>query len=338
MKIKYKIPAKLYSLDINSEKLVELSNEGSNFFYEALEVLDTKITKNKALLVYRGENKESLRNKLCFTNLDDLFHKFFHVGDKSKYLIKSNTFQRYLDDINDVSDKVFETIFDKINTKQKENNAKSEFKDYFTDIENKEDFLEKIIYLNDKSKLRMRDYYFSYLHQEEIDENKSSFFVSTSKDIEIAEDETFTGKGNNKIVIYYFISKPYTDRAIYSRNEPSLKRHCINNGLPTYNAPFYGEDEVCDLAAVAVISQQLFHESALLQCCAEQFNNGGIPVSFIAACLFAHSAQRTERSRTRHKCFKNFVGVSHSVAVAVDYPARRQLFAFTGILLDLAAL
>ena len=242
MKTKYKIPTKLYSLDINSEKLVELCDEGNSFFNQALEVLNTSITKNKALLVYRGENKEILSNKLYFTDLDDLFNKLFHVGDKSNYLIRSNNFKRYLDDINDVSERVFKIIFDKILEKQKDNKARSEFKDYFTDIQNKEDFVEKIINLNDKSKLRIRDYYFSYLHQEAIDDNKSSFFVSTSKDIEVAEG--FTEEGKNKFVIYYFISKPYIDLAIYSRNEPYLKKYCIDNDLPTYYAPFYDEDEV----------------------------------------------------------------------------------------------
>lgn len=243
MKTKYKIPNKIYTLDLNSEKLVELSDKGNEFFNQALEVLDSSITENKALLIYRGENKKSLHNKLNFTDLDDLFYKFFHVGEKSKYLIKSNDFERYLDDINDISDRVFKIIFDKINEIQKQNSAISEFKDYFTDIQNKEDFLEKKINLNDKYKLRIRDYYFSYLHQEKIDDNKSSFFVSTSKDIEVAE--VFTEEGENKLVIYYFISKPYIDLAIYSRNEPYLKKYCIDNALPTYYAPFYDENEVC---------------------------------------------------------------------------------------------
>jgi len=243
MKTKYKIPTKLYSLDIKSERLFELCDKGNNFFNHSLEVLDTAIIENKALLVYRGENKENLNNKLCFTDLDNLFYKLFHVGDKSKYLIKSNTFKRYLDDINDVSVNVFKIIFDKINKVQKENNAKSEFKAYFTDIENKEDFLKKIIKLNNKSKLRIRDYYFSYLHQEAIDENKSSFFVSTSKDVEVAEGNT--EEVENKFIIYYFISKPYIDLAIYSRNEPYLKKYCIDNDLPIYSAPYFDEDEVC---------------------------------------------------------------------------------------------
>ncbi len=248
MKTKYKIPTKLYSLDINSEKLVELCDEGNRFFNQALEVLDSSITENKVLLVYRGEKRNSLMDKLCFIDLDDLFNKLFHVGDKSKYLIKNNNFEKYLDDINDVSDRVFEIIFDKIFEKQQDNNARSAFKEYFSDIQNKEKFLEKIVNLDDKSKLRIRDYYFSYLHQEAIDENKSSFFVSTSKDIEVAEE--FTEEREDKFVIYYFISKPYIDLAIYSRNEPQLKKYCRDNDLPIYFAPFYEEDEVCVKSAL----------------------------------------------------------------------------------------
>jgi len=216
---------------------------------QALKVLDASINEKKSLLVYRGEKKNIIKNKLYFKNLDDLFYKLFHVGDKSKYFIKSNFFRRYIDDINDVSDRVFEIIFDKIFEKQNKNNAKSEFKFYFTNIDNKEDFIKKITSLDDKSKLRIRDYYFSYLHQEEIDGNKSSFFVSTSKDIDVAEE--FGGKRNNKLLIYYFIPKPYIDLAIYSRNEPFLKNYCNNNELPIYNAPFYDEDEVCVKGALA---------------------------------------------------------------------------------------
>jgi len=252
MKTKYKIPNKLYSLDIDSKELIELCDEGNNFFNQALEVLDTSINKNNALLVYRGENRSNLHKKLFFRDSNDLFYKVFHVGEKSKYFIKSNLLRRYLKDINDVSDRVFKIIFDKICEKQNENNAISKFKSYFTNISNKEDFIKKVKNLNDKSKLRIRDYYFSYLHQEEIDGNKSSFFVSTSKDIEVAEDERYTGEEDKKVLIYYFIPKPYIDLAIYSKNEPILKKYCVDSNLPIYPIPFDGlEDEVCVKGALA---------------------------------------------------------------------------------------
>ena len=105
--------------------------------------------------------------------------------------------------------------------------------------------------MDDKSKLRIRDYYFSYLHQEETDKNNNSFFVSTSKSIEVAEDECFTGERDNKIVIYYFIPEPHIDRAIYSIDEPYLKKYCQENNLPTYYAPYDEEDEVCIKVALS---------------------------------------------------------------------------------------
>jgi len=243
MKIKYKIPSKLYSLDIDSEKLVELCVEGNNFFNQVLEVLDTSINENKALLVYRGERKSCINDELNFNDdLDDLFCKIFHVGTSSKYFIKSNNFKKYLNNINDISNEVFEIIFDKIYKQQKQNDKKNDFKSYFTNIDNKKDFLEKITNLNNISRLRVRDYYFSYLHQEAIDKNQSSFFVSTSKKIKKAE--YFAGKKENKIVIFYFLSKPYIDLAIYSKNKQYLKNYCEKNNLQTYKAPYPKQDEI----------------------------------------------------------------------------------------------
>lgn len=239
---RYFIPNQLLTLDFNKETICPLTKEQNQIFNEAMRILDECIDKHKVLLVYRGENKTRISKRFYSADLYELINKLFHIGDKGNYFTKSN-YDDNIDNINDISDNVFATIFDKIFQLQVTNNANDSIKTYFSDKNNKIPFLEKIRNLDYREKIRIRDYYFSYLHIMAADKNKNSIFVSTSKDIDVAIH--YAGDNEeDQIITYYFIPKPYIDLAIYGKNEPHLKEYCKKNKLPAYNVLYEDEDEV----------------------------------------------------------------------------------------------
>ncbi|RLA65178.1 MAG: hypothetical protein DRQ78_05415 [Epsilonproteobacteria bacterium] len=238
----YSIPNQLLTLDLNKEVICPLTQEQNQIFNKSMQILEDDIDNNKVLLVYRGENKTRVSERFYSTDLNELINKLFHLGDKGNYFTKSN-YDDNIESINDISENVFAIIFDKIFQLQVTNNANDSMKIYFSDKNNKILFLEKMRNLDNKEKIRIRDYYFSYLHIMAADRNKNSIFVSTSKDIDVAMH--YAGDAEeNQIILYYFIPKPYIDLAIYGKNEHHLKEYCKKNKLPVYNVLYEDEDEV----------------------------------------------------------------------------------------------
>ncbi len=172
-------------------------------------------------------------------------HRFFHVGDKGKYFYQCESYNQ-IEDINDTSDKIFNFIFDRIHS-IKDIKPDNNFYHFFSNLYNKDNFIEQIGKIkNKKIKLRVRDYYLVYLHiignYSQYNSNECSYFVSTTKDIGVAEE--FAGDEANEIIIYYLLSKPFIDKAIYSRNKRFLKDSCENLNLPIYEEQFQGENEI----------------------------------------------------------------------------------------------
>ncbi len=239
-------PDSLYTLNLDTNKIYLLSREQNKIFLEAKKILDIQIERDGAFITYRGESKNKLEDLLNPIDEHDFFHRFFHVGDKGKYFHQCEHYNQ-IEDINDTSDKVFNFIFDKINTIEKNSNADNDFNRFFSDTSNKDNFIKQISATADKKiKLRVRDYYLVYLHiignYSQHNSNKCSYFVSTTKDIEVAEGRA--DEETNEIIIYYLLSKPFIDKAIYSRNKQFLKDSCKNLSLPIYEEQFPDENEI----------------------------------------------------------------------------------------------
>ncbi len=240
------IPDNLYSLNLDTNKIRPLNEQQNKIFIKATGILNTQIEKDRMFVVYRGENKNILGDTLSAIDENDFFYRFFHVGDKGKYFKQCEEYNQ-IEDINDISDNVFRFIFDRIYNIVNDNNEDNEFKHFFLDMNNKVLFSEKIGKIKDaKTKLRVRDYYLVYLHiigkYSYHNTNECSYFVSTTKDIEVAEG--YADEEENEIIIFYLLSKPFIDKAICARNKQFLKNSFKKLNLPIYEEQFPKENEI----------------------------------------------------------------------------------------------
>lgn len=230
-----------------------LTENEINIFNQAKNILKNNLNTNIKIL-YRGERKSNLMYRLNTNSQNNIFDKLFIVGEKASNYYKDNGMNNtnsntrdYMLDINDISTNTFTYLFEAI----KDNfinygdvsNEDSNFENYFSNGINQEHFLNKISELNDKNKLRIRDYYYAYLHTCDGIVNNFSHYTSTSLNPDLAWN--FTGsENNNKIMFHFILKKPYLDFAIYSRNQGHLKTLCNSIELPIYEARYDHEDEI----------------------------------------------------------------------------------------------
>src|SRR5690554_3738765 len=214
---------------------------------------------NKIKVIYRGENYDSLKTKLNLSQNND-FNKInqyiFLIGEKGR--VYRNEHKNKIKDkskifsINDIQDKLFNNIFDKLNTilRNKTQNKiiedfelwNPEFSEYFKDkLNNKSDFLFKINSLSKSNeKLKVRDYYLSLLHKiGNIGFYHNSFFVSTSSDFHTAVSFAENSKKSKKIIFISWVDYPINRIGINFNYLNLFKRRITQIGLPTYNKTFF---------------------------------------------------------------------------------------------------
>lgn len=202
----------------------------------------------KVSIVYRGELISSMLEKIAAKEVHDKIEAIssflFMVGEKGR-----NYRRKYRDKVkkkgkqfmaSDVSDKMFNHIFSKINRVAKGTNddaLKSFFQrntqlvDFFSDTENKKSFISKIRLLNEDEKLIVRDYYLTRLHQMgQIGFYNTSFYVSTSKRFNIAN--YFSDSEDGIIIVGW---SNLTKQVSKYRESRLLK----SSGLPLFSGAVY---------------------------------------------------------------------------------------------------
>ena len=92
------------------------------------------------------------------------------------------------------------------------------------------------------------------------------------------------------------------------------------------------------LLAFGAEAEQLLQEAPLLQSGAQDFHDRRIAITLVAGRLFAQTAQRRQSGFAFHQVDQNLVCIRTGVALFIDDPSRRKLFARTAIDFDLAAL
>jgi hypothetical protein len=254
--------------DSDKEPIRLLFDKEKEIFSHFIDLLKSYEDQKKVTIVYRGEKKESLKNKFKKEyGTRKFFNDLFIIGEKAKvyYQQKANKAIRSNDltSISDVSDKVFRDIFDeyhKIFTQRQKFSASrtrkiDEFKEkhcvfvnYFKNSINSQSFCNTIIGQNDdENKIVIRDYYLYLLHTFCLGDK--SFFVSTSTDINVARD--FATKSRDKVnddksvIFFYFIPHPVNKYAV-SCNKSKLGlgyELCSKLGLKTYNETVYQEQQ-----------------------------------------------------------------------------------------------
>lgn len=146
--------------------------------------------KNKIQILHRGFSKEYGFQKFnlnpkCHT-LKQFGENLFFFGEKSKNFLVEDKSIKF--GINDISRDVFERIFNIFLDLSSENIPPEFYKkntnnfNYF-DVENKNEFLNKVEQLGQKCKMFLRNHYFSILHQLDKNDFKDvSLFLSSSNE------------------------------------------------------------------------------------------------------------------------------------------------------------
>lgn len=220
--------------------------------------------KNKIQILYRGFSKEYVFQKFNldpnYNTLEQFGEKLFFFGEKSNNFLVGKKSIKF--GINDVSRNVFERIFDIFLHLSSENippdfyeNNKNNF-NYF-DVENKNEFLNKIEQLGEKCKISLRNHYLSILHQLDQNDFKDvSLFVSSSSEESIANN--FALKSG--IVINFW---KWNNKTI---------NNCNFVGFPYFKGvPFEGENEEPILGVIFP------HYIYSFECEGKSFINPNIP-------------------------------------------------------------
>lgn len=212
-------------------------NKQSSTYQEFLKHLNKYKKRGEIVILHRGMRKHSAfyilgLNSKC-NSIEKFAERLFFYGDKAKYFWEQRTGKQY--GIEDVSNKVFELIFNLFNeiaNKRKVKEATFRYIkknkiafDFFKNKVNLSAFLSRIQRGSFYYKRKHRNYYFRIIHQlDETQYNLKSQFISSSKNPMIAQkfakneivinfwDFNFLHKPIRKSEMPLFIGKPYKNQ------------------------------------------------------------------------------------------------------------------------------
>ena len=210
---------------------------------------------SKVRIIYRGDNLSNIREKYHLSGYNwTMFNDFlFIIGEKGKAYRKEYrnkiSIKWKLFNIDNTTPLFFEYIFRKYNKVLKLaakqiisdfNNSNPIFAEYFKNNNNKIGFITAINSLDNKDKLKLRDYFLMPLHHlgaKGIFNN--SFFLSTTRDINTAISFATNNSNPEGLIIVSWIPNPINNVGLtfnYLNNAVKL----VNNlKLPTYLKSFY---------------------------------------------------------------------------------------------------
>ena len=151
-------------------------------------------------LLYRGIDEEFAFKLFTLDiecdSISQFAERLFFYGEKSRYFWQQKTGRKFL--INDISDSVFDYIFDLFNQIALKNDVKAgtiRYKSlnksvffFFLNENNRDVFNKKINLLNTEEKKQYRNYYFRIIHQlGETDYKESSIYFSSSSAERVAK-------------------------------------------------------------------------------------------------------------------------------------------------------
>lgn len=247
-----KLVTYLQSLKLKNTDGTEILSESQHYkvFYDFIHIFcnDKKIT-----ILYRGSNPSDVFLSNIF-NTKDFARKMFMLGEKSHHFESGH---KALICVDDCSDEVFEYIFERFQDKICQLNFQNEttkkvvekfleanpsIKSYFSDISNKERFISKTYNQKKAQKKRIMDYYFSLLHTIGKSAYGDSYFISTSKSLDIAKQFQ-----NDGIILVTWVPDSEKDRQIIRFEDVNKSNKVIQKlGLPMWDAsPYVEQEEVC---------------------------------------------------------------------------------------------
>lgn len=231
------------------EDITKRSNDYSCFF----DFIDKFCSAKNRTILYRGCNPEHVFQTKLF-DIKEFSKILMILGEKSHHF-ESNKYP--LISIDDCTIEVCEFVFDRFHDKVcalnfSEPNSREKVKlflkanplinSYFSNIDNKKSFLSIVSKVDDSQKRHILDYYFSLLHTIGKSADGKSYFISTSKNIEIAERFQ-----NDGIIVVTWVPSTERNRQIICYNDINKFDNLIKTiGLPYYETSLYKEqEEVC---------------------------------------------------------------------------------------------
>lgn len=218
----------------------------------ALELLkEEQFRARRPLFLYRGDSKKNLRwqqfgRKRESWHTDGLlFSMLFYFGQKARHfwLEREEEIAKrdWLTSIDDDSEATFSWIFDRIGSilKYQFGNVQQFvsgnpcFADYFLDVKNREDFINKAASLDRKNRQHAKDYYLYFAHTfGRKGVHESTMLVSASSDIKVASG--FRKDQGENLVSYLFVPPPYSRYCVSSHFSCARERAAMAMGTPSY--------------------------------------------------------------------------------------------------------
>ena len=235
--------------NLHGEEIPKESHEHLCFF----DFVDKFCSAKRRTVLYRGSNPEQIFQTKLF-DIEGFSRILMTLGEKSHHF-ESNKYPLIC--IDDCSIEVFELVFDRFHDKvcnlsfSNPNSlekvklfleANPSINNYFSDGNNKSRFISTISELSDSKKRYVLDYYFSLLHTIGKSANGNSYFISTSKSVEIAEQFK-----NDGIIVVTWVPSSERNRQIICYNDINkLDKFIKAIGLPYYKTSLYKEqEEIC---------------------------------------------------------------------------------------------
>ena len=232
---------------------VELTQDNLNKYRFFRRCLGESCRENNSLILYRGDARAGVLERLNETSLSSLF--FF--GDKAKhYFANFDKEGLSLRGINDCSADVLEFMFNEIGDVIYKSSLKeavkyctnSKFRRFFIERSNCNKFVSSILGLGSNIEmLSARDYYLYFLHAAETRTvSKETTLISTSTDQKVALKFAKGRKKKNEcagIVIKYFVPRPYRFHCISPLIVNEHHKIVAKVQLPTYQPQGIFPDE-----------------------------------------------------------------------------------------------
>lgn len=232
-------------LTLKGDNLTTVQKEIFLLFYKSI---------SGSSIIYRGVDGEYLsrRYNTDASNLSLLSELLFLYGDKGEEFCKDIHFEI---DINNTERICFQSILNNLketfsnrnSNNDAVNNRLPEFcKDNYTAIHNiisinEEEWCERIDPLPEETKIKIKDYYISFLHTiGKAGYGNYSYFLSTTKNYKTAEFFRHNDNEDGIIIVGWTNGK-----GIICTEEPSLKTIVESCGLPTFDKDFFpGQKEI----------------------------------------------------------------------------------------------
>lgn len=226
--------------------IIEITDDQLDKLFDFCELLENL----KAIPVYRGVDNKYLKQ---FYNWDIQYPKnlatsLLMLGDKGVDFSRHKLDSRIVSYEKSTIEGIFYAIHNILDkrTRSKYSCNYNVFHNYFLNSDNLTNFKESCKDLSDKDKVKVIDYYCSYIHtiNGNGSEDRQSYFISTSKDYN--QVKTFREKHGEGITIFGWVPDNKTPNIITYANINEHNDYVEKLGLPTYPKGDYAhQQEIC---------------------------------------------------------------------------------------------